>query len=68
MNQSISLVVVPPHPRHLLTYGGRDVIRQFVRTGAISLPCALPHEDARSWDRRAPVAYQFQDSLDLGGL
>ena len=34
----------------------------------VSLPCAFPHEDARSWDPRAPVAYQFQDSLDLGGL
>ena len=29
--------------------------------------CALPHKDARSWDRRAPVAYQFLDFLDLGG-
>ena len=34
----------------------------------VSLPCAFPHEDARSWDPRAPVAYQFQDSLDLGSL
>ena len=62
------LEVTPLYLRLSLIHGGQDVIRRFEWGCVVSLPCAIPHEDARSWDRRAPVAYQFQDSLDLGGL